>query len=119
MGKLLKSYIALGLIVVVFILAILLWPAISMLNKESYVGTVTDKDRIVKSNDSYYLVYVTLDNGETRVFKNEDSLLLMKWNSSDVQGSIEVGNRYLFDVRGYRIPFFSQYENINKAAIKN
>lgn len=54
-----------------------------------------------------YLIYTT---GGT--FEDVDSLLTGKFNSSDVYGELEIGHTYRLRVRGWRVPFFSQYPNI-------
>lgn len=81
-------------------------------NRNSYNITVTDKDRIIKGDDSYYVVFADLQNGQNKVFKNEDTLIEGKWNSSDIQGKLKVGEKYKIFVYGYRFPFLSMYENI-------
>jgi hypothetical protein len=37
---------------------------------------------------------------ESEVFENEDALFLGKWNSSDVQGKLKVGEAYTVKVIG-------------------
>ena len=81
-------------------------------NEQTYVATVTDKDVRNYNNSSKYLVFTKTEDGETRVFSVEDSLLRFRWNSSDVYGEIEVGKMYRFTVVGFRIEIFSMYENI-------
>lgn len=72
---------------------------------------VVDKDRITTgsgdSMSSKYLIFT-----ETETFENTDSLTRWKFNSSDIQGKLLVGNAYQVEVYGYRIPFLSQYRNI-------
>lgn len=69
--------------------------------------TVTEKERITKKETSYYLVFT---DGE--VFKNEDSLLQLKFNSSDVHSQLKVGGTYSCKVNWFRVPFLSMYRNI-------
>lgn len=73
--------------------------------------TVTDKERITESDgesvSSKYLIFA-----EGEVFENEDALFLGKWNSSDVQGQLKIGETYTVKVIGWRLPFFSMYRNI-------
>lgn len=68
--------------------------------------TVTDKGRTT-GDDGHWIVFT---DGE--VFANKDSLLFMKFRSSDVQGSITVGETHTFKVAGWRIPVISRYRNI-------
>ncbi len=72
--------------------------------------TVTKTER---HEDGYYLVY-TEDSG---TFKVADSWIPWRWDSSDEYGKIEVGNSYTADTYGWRIPFFSSYENIFNAEV--
>lgn len=81
-------------------------------NEQTYVATVTDKDVRNYNNSSKYLVFTKTEDGETRVFSVEDSLLRFRWNSSDVYGEIDVGKTYRFTVVGFRIEILSMYENI-------
>lgn len=76
--------------------------------------TVKVTDKIVKHSkeNSKYLIFTELKNGEIRVFQDTDSLVRGKFNSSDVYGEIKVGHEYKFNTYGLRIPFFSKYENI-------
>lgn len=87
-------------------------------NDHEYTAIVTDKERIVKgsgeSTDSKYLVFVDDVNGESRVFENTDTLLRLKWNSSNIQGELKVGHTYKITVVGFRMSFMSMYENIIK-----
>ena len=74
--------------------------------------TVTDKERVMTEDSSKYLVFTEDSDGNTYVFENTDSLLRGKFDSSDVQGQLKVGNTYKITVVGYRIPFLSAYQNI-------
>lgn len=82
--------------------------------------TVSDKERIVESNDddgvsSKYIVFT--EEGE--VFENTDSVLRFKFNSSTVQGQLKEGQIYDATVYGWRIPFLSTYRNIVSATPAN
>lgn len=79
---------------------------------KEYSVTVTDKGIKNHDNDSDYLVYTKLENGETRVFTIKDDLFLGRFNSSDIYAEFEIGKTYTLRVVGWRIPFFSAYENI-------
>lgn len=39
-------------------------------------------------------------------------MLRGKFNSSDIYGTLKEGKKYKIIVVGYRVPFFSWYENI-------
>lgn len=84
-------------------------------NTNNYTVTITDKQVKRKDEEDIYLIFTKLENGETRVFRNEDAFFKGKFNSSDMQAKLEIGHTYDIDTYGYRIPFMSMYENIYKA----
>jgi len=84
----------------------------SFFHKSTYVSTVTDKQVKRKGDSDNYLIFTEDKDGDVRVLSNEDSLFRLKFDSSDVFADIKKGKTYEFDVVGYRIPFFSMYENI-------
>lgn len=73
--------------------------------------TVQNEARVC-SNDGngvscQYLIYTS---GGT--FKDTDSLIAGKFSSSDLYGQLQNGHTYTLEVRGYRIPWMSEYPNI-------
>lgn len=111
------SIIVTIMIVLVFVGAIGYNIAFSF-NDTEYTITVTDKERIYTgsgdTSSSKYLVFGEDKNGNSFVFENTDTLLRGKWNSSNIQGQLKEGNTYKVTVVGYRVPFFSWYQNIIK-----
>lgn len=97
--------------IVIFIIAIIYSMVLSF-NDHSYTITVTDKERVNKEEESKYLIFGEDENGNIYVFENTDSLLRLKFNSSDIYAKIKEGETYTFTVIGLRIPIFSEYENI-------
>jgi len=81
-------------------------------SRETFRVTVTDKQIKRDGDHDTYMVFGKLPNGKTRVFENIDSMFERKWNSSDVWAQIEQGKTYDLKTYGFRIPFFSYYENI-------
>ena len=81
-------------------------------NDTEYTVTVTDKERVVDGDSSYYLVFTENENGEVLVFENEDNVFRGKFDSSNVQGELKIGSTYDIVVVGYRVPFLSMYQNI-------
>lgn len=69
--------------------------------------TIKDKERIQDSSSSYYLIFT-----EGAVYKNEDSFLQWKFDSSDVYNNLDIGKTYNVKVNWYRVPFLSMYKNI-------
>lgn len=94
------------------------YEAIFSFNDTEYTITVTDKERIYKgsgdTSSSKYLVFGDDDNGNSLVFENTDCFIRGKWNSSNIQGQLKEGNTYKVTVVGYRVSFFSMYQNIIK-----
>jgi prepilin-type N-terminal cleavage/methylation domain-containing protein len=91
-------------------------PALGTFKTSDYQATVTDK--VTKRSGQYkdkYLVMTKLDDGKIKVFENTDNWLRLKFNSSDIQASLEQGKTYDIKACGWRIPFLSWYENIIKA----
>ena len=70
-------------------------------------ATILGKERIVDGGESKYLVFT-----DKETFANEDALLALKFNSSDVYGKLQTGKICAFTVTGFRVPLFSWYRNI-------
>ena len=81
----------------------------NVLIKDKQVTTETDKEtgKVV----STYLIFT--DHG---VYRNDDALWHIKYNSSDVYGMLDKGGLYNVKVYGWRIPIFSMYPNIVKVS---
>lgn len=108
---------------VVIVLAVVFSIKAFNFNDTEYTVTVTDKDRITESSkysdgnsktSSKYLVFADDENGNSLVFENTDCFIRLKFNSSNIQGKLKEGHTYKVTVIGYRVPFFSWYQNIIK-----
>lgn len=99
------------LVIVIFVAVIVSFGVIHLTTeylKESEIEiTVKDKERVVYSKSSQYLVWT-----ENEVFRNTDTLMKWKFNSSDLQGKLEKGKTYHCKVYGWRINFISTYRNL-------
>lgn len=105
----LKVLIIIGIIIVILIAI----PCCkSYYSEKTYTATVTDKDIKNYDSSSKFLVFTKTEDGETRVFSMEDTLVKGRWNTANDYAEIEVGETYIFTVIGWRIPFMSEYENI-------
>jgi hypothetical protein len=82
------------------------------LDRETYRATVTDKQVKRADTTDKYLIFTKLKDGNVRVFENTDSGIELKFDSSNVYAKIEVGKTYDLRTYGFRIPYFSMYENI-------
>ena len=111
-----KTFFVAIMIAVILVLSIG-YEAIFSFNDTEYTITVTDKERIYKGSgdtSSKYLVFGDDENGNSLVFENTDCFIRGKWNSSNIQGQLKEGNTYKVTVVGYRVSFFSMYQNIIK-----
>jgi hypothetical protein len=97
--------------IILIVLLILVYPVTYYSQWDIHQATVTGKERITKlSKDydsSYYLVYT--DKGTLKI---KDSLVLFRFNSSDLYGSIHTDSTYTFRTVGFRSGLFSEYPNI-------
>lgn len=104
-----KALICIGIVITILIAI----PCCkSYYSEKTYTVTVTDKDIKNYDSSSKFLVFTKTEDGETRVFSMEDTLIKGRWNTADDYAEIEVGETYTFTVIGWRIPFLSEYENI-------
>ena len=91
-------------------------PIISHATKDTEIVTVEDKERIVKDEDSYYLVWTQVQNEDgtktAEVFKVTDDAAQWHFNASDTYGQLKEGQTYEVTVNGWRIPVVSEYRNI-------
>ena len=101
----LKAILVLGILALVIVV-----PASYYTTEATIVVTVSDKERIVTKESSYYLVYT-----DKETFKNSDDFFYGKWGSSDLQGKLKPETSYRLKVIGWRVPFFSWYRNIISA----
>jgi len=77
--------------------------------KETTV-TIDSKERaMLNAKQSEYRVFCNEE-----VFKNKDSFFMLKFNSSDIQKDLKVGETYRIGVTGFRLRLLSQYRNIIK-----
>lgn len=103
-----KILVVFGALFIAF--AMVINPIIQYNSVESLSLTPTKLERQCsggKDNECFYTVWT---KGE--VFRNSDTFLFFKFNSTDVQNKFEVGKTYDVKVSGWRVPFFSWYRNI-------
>lgn len=103
MKKTTIAYIIIGLLTI----GILSIGAPKYYEEHQVTAEVLDKERVVKDQSSYYLIYT-----ENETFTIQDTLIKGQWRSSDIYGNIEEGREYKFTVYGIRSGFFSMYRNI-------
>lgn len=102
--------------VIVLIVAILIFfVAGAMTHVERARVTVLDTEHVCQSSGSgdntsitcKYLIYT-----ETGTYELTDSIMTMRWNTSDIYGRIRPCHVYDIKARGYRVPWISTYPNI-------
>jgi hypothetical protein len=81
-------------------------------NERNFTATVTEKYIKRKNDHDVYMIVLQDVTGEVQIVQNEDSLMLGKFNSSDVYGRLQVGHKYHIKTVGYRNNFFSMYPNL-------
>lgn len=93
------------------VVLIFLYVGAYFLSYKTVEVSITDKERITYGSDqeikSKYMVFTT-----DEVFQNTDNYVFGKFDSSDVQNKLMVGNSYQVKVVGWRVPLFSWYRNI-------
>lgn len=74
--------------------------------------TITEKYRVNKSSDSYWIVLgENPDNGDLE-FKIEDNVWRGQFNSTSIFNKLKVGKTYNLTVIGFRSGWLSEYPNI-------
>lgn len=87
--------------------------------RNTYIVTIANKQIKKENNTNKYFIYTEMENGDTKVFENSDSVLEFKFNSVDIYGGIRINRKYEVKTYGFNIPILSLYQNIIKVrAIK-
>lgn len=84
-------------------------------SEKNYTITVTRVTVKNNNNQSKYLVFGDDENGKSQVFEITDNWLRFRFDSSDLWGKIKEGETYDIKTIGWRVQFFSWYENIISA----
>ncbi|WP_236906093.1 DUF1523 family protein [Clostridium pasteurianum] len=82
--------------------------------RSTYIVTIANKQIKTVDDKKIYLIYTQMENGDTRVFKNTNSLLEFKFDSEDIYGGLRINRTYEIKAYGFRIPLTEKYENIVK-----
>lgn len=103
-----------SIILCVFIIVVLIAGVVTGLSFDygnEQILEITVKDKYVKTydEDGKYLVVDTNNN----TYEIEDLLFKGKFNSTDLYNKIDIGETYKITTTGYRMQFFSMYQNIN------
>lgn len=99
------------LVAATFLISVLALPVYKAYGTDQTVTAVVTKTETKRgTSEDKYLIFT-----EGEVFENTDSLLRLKFNSSDVYGQIAAGKTCTFLVNGWRFPIFSMYRNVLEA----
>ena len=99
---------AIGLSMIVLLIAIPIYTVAEYKNKEIYTGEITDKyNKRSYDTDDFYII---LDN--KKVIANTDLIFKGKFNSADIQAQLKVGEKVKVKTIGYRIPFLNFYPKL-------
>lgn len=101
--------IVIGLIVLMVVGTVIFLSVYPSTHHTQRTFTVNKTENVATngSNGHEYLIYT--DQG---TFKDVDSVLNRKYNSSDLYGQIEAGKKYSCDTTGFRFQFTSDYPNL-------
>jgi len=98
--------ILIGVFILILIYSIVFCPIASRTSSGYMTITINDKSINTQGGEGY-LVFT--DKG---VFANRDSVMWWKWNTSDIQNQLEIGETYEVHYHWFRVPLFSWYKNI-------
>jgi hypothetical protein len=106
-----KFLVGTFILLVVFAM-ICISPIIAYTTDDYVTATIKSKERIENrdGDGSKYLIYT--DKG---VFENTDTIWYWKFRSSDLYNDLNPGQQYELRKYGFRVGFFSWYENIISA----
>ena len=107
-------YFVAGIVaVIILVFGVMIFRAYSQHHTRQVV--VTGKDRVCSGskNGNSSCNYLIFTSGGT--FKIGDSLVIMRYDSSDVYGQIIPCHRYDLTYYGWRLPLFSDYPNVVNA----
>lgn len=99
--------------IAIFVFFIWLFNIASFMNHEIVEFTVTDKQVKTVCDGKHscttkYMVYT-----DHTTYQITDSVLMFRFDSSDVYGGISIGKTYRAEAYGWRVPFFSWYQNLD------
>lgn len=94
--------------IVILLILVLPYSIIYRLSAETTTFVVSEK--FIKRNGDSDRYFVSTTDGSVLV--NKDAWEFFKWDSSDIYAKLKVGHKYRAQTAGWRVRFFSMYENI-------
>lgn len=107
-----KRKLLIGILIFAVIVGVVTVISVNYYREKSYTVRVTEKTVKNYEDGSKFLIFTKTEDGKIRTFRLEDNLWVLQFDSADKYAEIEIGQTYNFTVIGWRIPFFSAYENI-------
>lgn len=107
-----KRKLLIGILILAVIVGAIAVVSVNYYHEKNYTVTVTEKAVKNYEDGSKFLIFTKTEEGEIRTFRLEDDMWLLQFDSADKYAQIHIGQTYNFTVIGWRIPFFSAYENI-------
>ncbi|MCB2359938.1 DUF1523 family protein [Clostridium estertheticum] len=101
-----------GKVIIIFFVIVSVIILFPHLFRNTYVVTIESKRIIKHDNKDTYLIYTEMQNGDIRVFKNDNSILEFKILSEDMYWGLIINKKYEIKAYGLSIPIFSSYQNI-------
>ncbi len=83
-------------------LPLVVYPISQHATQADVTFTVEKAERVFEADSSRYLIFT-----KAETFEDTDSIVFLKFNSSDLYGRIDQGKTYRAKVAGLRIPFLS------------
>lgn len=96
--------------IIIIFLSVFFIACIEYANNE--VSEIVVKEKYIKRNGEEDRYIIVTENNDT--YKITDLIFKGKFNSSDIYNQLEIGKKYKIKTSGYRIPFLSEFKNINK-----
>lgn len=107
-----KRKLLIGILILAVIVGVIAVVSVNYYHEKNYTVTVTEKAVKNYEDGSKFLIFTKTEEGEIRTFRLEDDMWLLQFDSADKYAQIHIGHTYTFTTVGWRIPFFSAYENI-------
>ena len=82
--------------------------------RSTYTVTITNKRIVKASNIDKYLIYTQMEDGNIKVFEDNNSLLELKFDAEDLYYGLGIYRKYKVSAYGLSIPEISCYQNIIK-----
>lgn len=80
--------------------------------RDTYIVTISNKRIIRSDNINKYIIYAQMEDGNMKVFEDENSLVELKFNSEDLYWGLAINKKYEISAYGFTMPLLPYYQNI-------